>query len=605
MMKPTTLKRLLLAAGLAWASAAVASTTLVQDVRVFDGKAVHERRSVLLVDGVIADADFHGPAPAGARIVDGTGRTLLPGLIDAHVHAFRHFELPLVFGVTTQVDMFTSVQVVQKTTKAMAAGENKDQADLFSAGTLVTARGGHGTEFGLPIPTLDNRADAQAFVDARIAEGSHFIKIVLEEGFGGHHFNSLDPATVKAVVDAAHRRGKLAVVHISTLANARAALEADADGLAHLFPGTTMTSEAANSLAQLAKAKGAFVIPTFSVLESIAGVKPRDILDDPATTALLDKEERATLDAGYGTAPAPARLAAPKAVTAALRKAGVPVLAGTDAGNPGTEYGVSLHHEMAALVDAGLTPQEALAAATSVPAAVFRLGKRGQVANGYKADLLLVEGNPLTDIAATRRIVEVWKDGESTAALRDRQRLHVAQELAAPRAEPAALPADGRISLFQDGKLASPFGAGWHPLDDQVAGGSSSVKLGVQRGDSDGQAAITVEAQVRAGFAFPWAGLTFLPSALPMKPADLSAARQIRFRVRGDGQRYQLMMSSRGMTIPRTVPFEAGSDWKEVSIPFSAFAGVDPAAVTMIGFNAGPRPGAYRFELADVRLLDH
>jgi hypothetical protein len=292
-------------------------------------------------------------------------------------------------------------------------------------------------------------------------------------------------------------------------------------------------------------------------------------------------------------------------VTAALRKAGVPVLAGTDAGNPGTEYGVSLHHELASLVDAGLSPKEALAAATSVPATVFRLGKRGRIANGYKADLLLVDGNPLTDIAATRRIAEVWKDGESAAASRDKQRQHVAQEQRAPGGETVTLPADGRISLFQDGKLASPFGAGWHPLDDQVAGGSSTVKLDVRRGDTDGQAIMAVKAQVSAGFAYPWAGLTFMPSAFSMKPADLSAARLIRFRVRGDGQRYQLMMSSRGMTIPRAVPFEAGTDWKEVSIPFSAFAGVDPTAVTMIGFNAGPQPGAYRFELADVRLLDH
>jgi imidazolonepropionase-like amidohydrolase len=605
MMKLTTLKGLLLAAGLGCTTAVLASTTLVQDVRVFDGKAVHERRSVLLVDGVIADADFHGQVPAGARIVAGAGRTLLPGLIDAHVHAFKHFELPLVFGVTTQVDMFSGVEVMQKTTKAMAAGENRDQADLFSAGTLVTARGGHGTEFGLSIPTLDNPAEAQAFVDARIAEGSHFIKIVLEEGFGTHRFNSLDPATVKLVVDAAHRRGKLAVVHISTLANARAALEAGADGLAHLFNGSAITPEAADSLAHLAKTKGAFVIPTLSVLESIAGVKPRDILDDPAIAALLDKEERATLESGYGTTAAPQKLAAPKAVTAALRKAGVPVLAGTDAGNAGTQYGASLHHELAALVDAGFTPQEALAAATTVPAAAFRLGKRGQVARGYKADLVLVEGNPLADIAATRRIVEVWKDGESAATVRDKQRLHVAQERAAPGAEPVPLPAEGRISLFQDGKLASPFGAGWFALDDRVSGGSSTAKLGVRPDAAGGPGIAMVDAQVRGTGAYPWAGLTFVPGAAPMQAANLGAARMIRFRVRGDGQRYQLMMSSRGMNIPRTVAFEAGADWKEVAIPFSAFAGLDPASVTMIGFNAGPKPGDYRFELADVRLLDH
>jgi imidazolonepropionase-like amidohydrolase len=599
-MKPTLLNTLFLAAGLA-CSTATASTTLVQDVRVFDGHAAHEHRSVLVRDGVILDADYRGTPPAGARVVAGSGRTLLPGLIDAHVHTWQHFELPLVFGVTTQVDMFTGVPVMQRIGKAMAEGRNLGEADVFSAGTLVTAPGGHGTEFGLRIPTLENGGDAQAFVDARIAEGSHFIKVVMESGFGDHRFNSLDRATVKAVIDAAHKRGKLAVVHIANLEDARAALEAGADGLAHLFVGAKLSQEDADALARLAQAKGAFVVPTFSVLESMAGVKPRDLLDDAGVAGLLDRAERGALETGYGPTPRPAILAAPKMVTAALRRAGVPVLAGTDAGNAGTQYGASLHHELAALVDAGLTPREALVAATSAPARAFRLGKRGRIAAGYKADLVLVEGDPLQDIGATRRIVEVWKDGESAAAIREAQRRHVAQESAAKGTQP--LPLDGRISLLKEGKLASPFGTGWIPSSDKFAGGVSTVSLGAQAA-AEGGAAIAIEAQVKSGFVYPWAGAAFMPGQQPMLGADLSAAKMIRFRVRGDGRKYQLTMASSGMTIPRSVPFEAGAEWQEVAIPFSAFAGVDPLAVTMIGFNAGPQPGDYRFEIADVRLVD-
>jgi imidazolonepropionase-like amidohydrolase len=607
-MKPTILTAMLLAAGLACASTAFAGVananlTLVQDVRVFDGKAAHEHRSVLVRDGVIADADFHGKAPAGARVVEGSGRTLLPGLIDAHVHTWQHFELPLVFGVTTQVDMFTGVEVMQRIKQQMAEGRNGREADVFSAGTLVTAPGGHGTEFPVKIPTLEKGGDAQAFVDARIAEGSHFIKIVMEDGYGDHHFNSLDIATVKAVIEAAHKRGKLAVVHISSLKDARAALEAGADGLAHLFVAPALSQEEADGLARLAQAKGAFVVPTFSVLESIAGVKPRDLLDDPQVAGLLDREERGALQTGYGPAPRPAILAAPKMVTNSMRRAGVPVLAGTDAGNAGTQYGASLHHELAALVDAGLTPREALVAATSAPAKAFRLGQRGQIAKGYKADLVLVEGNPLQDIGATRRIVEVWKDGESTASIRDAQRQHVAQESAAKDRQPLALPADGRISLLKEGKLASPFGTGWFPSTDKFAGGVSTVNLGAQAAQ-EGGAVIAIEAQVKPGFAYPWAGAAFMPGAQPMLGADLSAAKVVRFRVRGDGGKYMLTMASSGMTIPRSVPFATGAEWQEVAIPFSAFAGVDPAAVTMIGFNAGPQPGDYRFEIADVRLAD-
>ena len=88
-----------------------------------------------------------------------------------------------------------------------------------------------------------------------------------------------------------------------------------------------------------------------------------------------------------------------------------------------------------------------------------------------------------------------------------------------------------------------------------------------------------------------------------MQPANLSAARAIRFRVRGDGQRYQLSMMSRGVAIPATVPFTAGPEWAEITVPLASFPGIDPALITMIGFNAGPQPGDYRFEIADVRLL--
>ena len=601
---PLKLKRLLLCAALAASPLAFAAPTLVKDVRVFDGKTVHERRSVLFDEGQIVDADYRGGAPTGSRVIDGAGRTLLPGLIDAHVHAFRYLDLPLLFGVTTQVDMFTGVQTMQEVSAAMAAGKNHDRADMFSAGTLATAKGGHGTQFGMPIPTLATPSEAQAFVDARIAEGSHFIKIVMESGHGANRMSSLDAPTVTALIAASHRRGKLAVVHVSTEDDARTALEAGADGLVHLFVGSGIKAAQADSLARLARTKHAFVIPTFSVLESVAGVKADELLADPALAGLLDKEQRLPLKASYGQSPQPELLATPKAVTAALRRAGVPVLAGTDAGNTGTQYGISLHHELAALVAAGMTPREALAGATSLPAQAFHLGKRGQVAKGYKADLLLVEGNPLADIANTRRIVEVWKDGESVTPQRERQRERVAQESAAPGLAPVALPADGRISLFRDGKLASPFGTGWGPSHDGMMGGSSSVTLQVLPGAADGQDAVAVNAKVATGFPYPWAGLAFAPGVGPMQPANLGAVKRIAFRVRGDGGRYAVNMMSRGAAIPASVPFTASAEWQDVSIPLAGVSGIDPSVLTMIGFSAGPQPGNYRFEIADVRLLD-
>ena len=95
-----------------------------------------------------------------------------------------------------------------------------------------------------------------------------------------------------------------------------------------------------------------------------------------------------------------------------MAEAGVPVMAGSDAPNPGTTHGVTLHRELELLVESGMTCERALAAATSVPAACFGLWDRGRIAGGLRADLLMVRGDPTADITATRDIVGVWKAGQ-------------------------------------------------------------------------------------------------------------------------------------------------------------------------------------------------
>jgi imidazolonepropionase-like amidohydrolase len=102
----------------------------------------------------------------------------------------------------------------------------------------------------------------------------------------------------------------------------------------------------------------------------------------------------------------------------AMAARGVPVLAGTDSPAPGATYGASLHGEMELLVRAGLTPTQALMAATSAPARAFGLDDRGRIAPGLRADLLLVEGDPTADILHTRRIVKIWKRGVEAKRLR-------------------------------------------------------------------------------------------------------------------------------------------------------------------------------------------
>lgn len=583
---------------------ASAASWLIQDVRVFDGEHIQTHRNVLIRDGKIIDTNFKEKITSNTKLIDGIGRTLMPGLIDSHVHAYQEMDLSLLFGVTTQIDMFTGVTVMQDITKRMREGTNHKQADLFSAGTLATAPGGHGTEYGMQIDTLTKPEQAQAWVDARIAEGSYFIKIVMESGREGHPVNSLDIATVKALIKAAHLRKKMAVVHISTAKDAQAALEAGADGLVHLFIGKTIDQVELKNLVNIAQKSHAFVIPTFSVLESMAGVKAKDIMEDPLIISLLNKAQIQVLNAPYGPTEISELLRAPIITTAALHAAHVPLLAGTDAGNRGTQYGASLHHEMAALVHAGLSPMAALVAATSAPASAFKLNDRGRIAKGYKADLVLVDGEPDIDITATRRIVEIWKDGEIVSGLRQQKMQSVQEQNQQKKiATTLPLPVDGRISLFNADKLASPFGFGWVASNDAPMGGKSSTEIKLAGNEPTGQTAINIHASVKQGFAFPWSGVAFFPGKVPMEAADLSAANTLKFKVKGDGKTYSVGFTLQGSYIPISVKFTTTESWKEISIPFSKFNGMDASIVTILAFNAGPETGEYEFQIADVRLL--
>ena len=205
-------------AGTARAQDATTPVVAITNVRIFDGTRVIPKGTVVFQGNRIAAVGADVLPPRGAEIVDGSGQTVLPGLIDSHDHAWGDaLKRALVFGVTTELDMFTDPSFARQMREEQAKTGAPDRADLYSAGYLATVPGGHGTEYGMAIPTLNLPEEAQAWVDARVAEGSDYIKIVLEDGSPyGRQIPTLDRATLTALVAAAHQRGKLAVVHIST-----------------------------------------------------------------------------------------------------------------------------------------------------------------------------------------------------------------------------------------------------------------------------------------------------------------------------------------------------------------------------------------------------
>jgi len=379
----------------------------IRDVRLFDGVQTSEHRTVLVENGKIVRVGNNSMRlEAATATIKGTGMTLLPGLIDSHVHvgtpvrdALRD---ALTFGVTTELDMFTNADRL-KEMKAIAAEDPPDVADVRSAGIGATVPGGHPTEMGGPqIPTISEPGEAQAFVDARIAEGSDYIKII-HDGRGGLPDTSVE--LMKALIDAAHKRSKLAVVHVSSEKAAREAVTAGADGLVHVVSGNEASSDFGHFVAR----RRVFVVPTMVTIYWACGKSTGpEVAKDPQIEPFLSGQQKKAL--ATPSSESGCSVASDQALQELIGESAT-ILAGTDAPVPGTAYGASLHEELGLYVHLGMASEQALAAATSVPARVFGLKDRGVIKPGMRADLLLVQGDPTTEIQATRNIVAIWKRG--------------------------------------------------------------------------------------------------------------------------------------------------------------------------------------------------
>jgi imidazolonepropionase-like amidohydrolase len=585
--------------------AASAKSFVIRNARVFDGEKLLPAADVSIENGLISAVGKNLKVAAGSKEIDASGDTLLPGFIDSHTHPWAEaLDQALLFGVTTELSMFSDPKLGADVRKREAAGQNLTAADLRSSGTLVTAPKGHGTEYGIDIPTLASAANAQSFVDARIAEGSDYIKIIYDDGSAyGIKIPTLTKEELAAVIAAAHNRKKMAVVHIGSQAGARDAIEAGADGLAHIFEDEAPDA----SFVELVKKHHAFVIATLSVNESVSGkASGESLVSDPRLSPYIDAQSAGNLKKSFPVrSVSKVNFANALAAVRALRAAGVPLLAGTDAPNPGTAHGASIHRELELLVQAGLTPTEALRSATSVPAKSFGLNDRGRIAPGLRADLLLVKGDPTQDIFATRDIVSIWKTGVETD--RATTRANVAkqkQEAGASKAAPAPAGSEsGIISDFEDGAVAAKFGVGWSVSTDTIAGGKSSAELKwITPGASGSKGAMQISGTISDAFAYAWAGAMFYPGSQPFDPSNLSSKKAIRFWIRGDGRPYRLMFFTKtGGYNPAMQSIEVGTDWKEITVPFSAFQ-TDGHDISGILFTAGGSPGTFQFAIDNVRL---
>ncbi len=539
--------------------------TVFKNINLFDGTTMRSSSTVIITDSVITDVGVNLKIPRGARVINGEGYTLLPGLIDAHVHMFSRRDLcqEAVFGITTVLDMMTTVGFMNQTRSWIKREDNKNITGYFSSGQPATYPRGHGTEWGTEIPVMTKPEDVSAFIDASVTSGSDYIKIMSGEGK-----KVISKEVIKELSREAKKRNLLTLVHIQTYKKALEAIEAEVNGLAHCFADTLPGEE----LLQLMKRNKSFVIPTLTVMSGLPDARKIDITADTRFTRYLTPELILSLRSEVPYAGSrKLKYTYAEETVRILHHNGIPILAGSDSYNPGTSHGASLHCELELLTYAGLTPIEVLASATSLTAKVFGLDDRGVIAPGKRADLLLVRGNPCEVITDTRNIEDVWIKGH----LVDRERW--IGEVKAQNDEwektgiipPPPGSESGLICNFDSYDYSPSFGFCFFAMSDKFMGGysESSIKLSGS-GVNGSNGALSVSGTINNSFPGAWAGAAFFPGASESSIVNLSGWNALTFHVKGDVDSCMVMflLSDQKMPVSRTYPIQ--ENWQTITVPF-------------------------------------
>lgn len=400
------------------AQSPVPASFIVRNARVFDGERVLDHAQVAVENGIIRAVGRDLSAVGHLPAIDGTGATLLPGLIDAHVHVRAADDLrqALAFGVTTMLDMGATIEPRALLSLRETARTATDMADLRTSGFFAMAPRGEtppDPRSSVVVPPVASVEDATRFVSARRGEGADYIKIMLRGVRAASGVPNLDEPRVRALVASANADSMLVVAHVETLEDVALALSAGVDGLVHVWRQGGANAEIAERVAR----QGVFVGATLSIPDGFTPEKRAALAADPRFAG-TDRVRQHLMR----TFPVPGRtnLEGNLAATRSLHQAGARLVVATDAsdGNPVT-FGVAVHRELELLQRAGIPAIELLTAATAAAADAFRLHDRGRIVAGRRADLLMVRGDPTTDILATRDILRVWRSGVESAGARN------------------------------------------------------------------------------------------------------------------------------------------------------------------------------------------
>ncbi len=588
-----------------------AQVIAITGATVVDGTGAPARAATVILRGDRIES-VGGEIPAGARVIRAAGHTLIPGLFDLHTHLpysaaaeapndwGKNLKAYLLAGVTSVVDFGTYPETFEPMRRLVRDGAVPGPRIHLAA--RLTTPGGHGAEggrgdfFSLEVTTP---REARAAVRRVLAYKPDAIKVFTDGWRYGAapDMTSMEEETLAAIVEEAHRAGVEVLTHTVTLAKAKVAARAGVDVIAHGIGDAAADEELVN----LMKQRRTTYAPTMAVYE------PADRRARPPLLAtLLDPSARGVLQR-----PRPPRPPAddPRARrwrfllgnVAALRQGGVAIGTGTDAGVTGTFHGFSTLREMQLLVEGGLTPLEAIAAATSASARAIRVdSERGSIAEGKLADLVLVEGAPHQNIADIMNVRRVFLGG------RELDRDALAAAIAARDLTP--IPAR-KVAALVDDMEGERTKLDTLRVNSTDSGHDKSKMTFGRTLRSAGNHALSIQAYMSEK-PRPFASVNFPLTPGGVEPADLSPYRGVVFEARGEGE-YAMRIAGRSSRDAHGASFAAGAAWGEVRIAFASLKPdaprsaetFDARAATVLSFVLARPPGSFVWlEIDNIRF---
>jgi imidazolonepropionase-like amidohydrolase len=417
--------------------------TVLNHVSVIDmtGRAVQSDMAVVIrgdrITAIERAAGFNRP---GARVIDLTGKFLLPGLVDMHHHLERGESVPgppipgqaaerdvrgnlkemLAWGFTT-VFSTSHLNVDLREFGELRRASVTDSAlpRYFGVGRAISVAGGHASQPTFASYLPGSADEARANVREMHAAGVDAIKLTYADQAhtGRPPVPMMQPEVMRAIIDEAHRVGLKAYVHAPGMRQAKEVLRAGADGLVHSVTDAPLDDE---FIALMKKNRATYTttLSLYTAFSDVSAWMRRLAMMDTRGRVAKDVYARFQSPEGVKAYHASAGTFPPENLrhgTANVRRAvdaGIPVLAGTDTGMPGVFLGVSSLMELVLLVDAGLTTAEALASATINPARALGRGQeQGTIERGKLADLLILDADPLADIRNISKTHLVFKGG--------------------------------------------------------------------------------------------------------------------------------------------------------------------------------------------------